>query len=195
MTRLLALTALTLTVLGVGVGRTAAEDLFPNTEWAAIASDRAASQVGDILTVIVYQSAEARNAAQNTSRTRRSFEGGLQSGSIDESATLSLDGAYAGQGEVRRSESFVTQISVTITEVLPNGDFAIAGEQQMHVNGERTTVRVRGRVRPADIHGANQILSTRIADAEISYDGRGFVSRNARPNWVHRLFSLLGIGG
>jgi flagellar L-ring protein FlgH len=189
------LAAMMLVLLAVNSNRALADDLFRNDEWAAVASDRTASEVGDIITVIVYQSAEARNAAQNTSRTRRSFEGGLQSGSIDEAATLSLDGAYAGQGEVRRSESFVTQISVTITEVLENGDLLIAGEQQMHVNGERTTVRVRGRVRPADIYGANQVLSTRIADAEISYDGQGFVSRNARPNWVHRLFSLLGIGG
>jgi flagellar L-ring protein FlgH len=184
-----------LALLAVCAGEALGEDLYHNNEWAAVASDRTASNVGDILTIIVYQSAEARNAAQNTSRTRRSFEGGLESGSIDESASLSLDGAYAGQGEVRRSESFVTQISVTVTEVLPNGDLRIAGEQQMHINGERTTVHVRGRVRPADIYGANQVLSSRIADAEISYDGRGFVSRNARPNWVHSLFSFLGLGG
>lgn len=187
--------SVTWTALLAATTGAAADDLFHDKEWAAVASDRSARHVGDILTIIVYQAAEARNAAQNTSRTRRAFEGALQSGSIDESASLSLDGSYAGQGEVRRSESFVTQISVTITEVLPNGDLLIAGDQEMRINGERTTVRVRGRVRPMDIMGANQVLSTRIADAEISYDGRGFVSRNARPNWLHRLFSLLGLGG
>jgi flagellar L-ring protein precursor FlgH len=65
----------------------------------------------------------------------------------------------------------------------------------MNVNGEETTIRVRGRVRPADISRGNQVLSTRIADAQIDYDGRGFVSRNARPGLVHRLFSLLGLAG
>jgi flagellar L-ring protein FlgH len=172
-----------------------ADDLLRDHSFANLASDRSAHTIGDILTVIVYQNAEARNAAQNTSRTRRSFEGGIQSGSIDESAALSLDGAYAGQGEVRRSESFITQISVLIEEVLPNGDFVVAGAQEMNVNGERTMVRVRGRVRPADISGDNQVLSTRIADAEISYDGEGFVSRNARPNFIHRVLSVLGLGG
>jgi flagellar L-ring protein precursor FlgH len=172
-----------------------ADDLFGNPSFAAMATDRSASAVGDIITVIVYQSAEARNAAQNTSRTRRSFEGGLQSGSIDETAQLSLDGGYTGQGEVRRSETFITQISVTIEEVLPNGDFAIAGAQEMNVNGERTMVRIRGRVRPQDITGGNQILSTRIADAQISYNGRGFVSRNAKPNLLHQIFRFLGLGG
>ncbi len=176
-------------------GAASADDLYQGSQWAAVATDQSAREVGDILTVVVYQSAEARNAAQNSSRTRRGFEGGIEGGSVDESATLQLDGSYSGQGEVRRSESFITQISVSITEVLPNGDFVIAGDQQMYINGERTTVRIRGRVRPQDIMGANEVFSTRIADAEISYDGRGFVSRNARPNWVHRLFSLLGLGG
>lgn len=172
-----------------------AENLYQGGAWAAVAGDRSARSVGDILTVVVYQSAEARNAAENNARTRRSFEGAVQSGSIDEGASLSLDGAYAGRGEVRRSESFVTQISVRIEEILPNGDFRIAGEQRMRINGERTLVQVRGRVRAADITGANQVLSSRIADAEISYDGQGFVSRNARPNLIHRIFSLLGLGG
>ncbi len=172
-----------------------ADDLYPGPGFANLATDQSAHGVGDILTVIVYQNAEARNSAQNTSRTRRSFEGGLESGSIDESAGLSLDGAYAGQGEVRRSETFITQISVTIQGVLPNGDFLVAGAQTMNVNGERTTVNVAGRIRPTDISADNRVLSTRIADAQISYDGEGFVSRNARPSFIHRILTMLGLGG
>lgn len=182
-------------VLSLGfAGAVQADDLF-NPSWAAAAGDRRAMHVGDVLTVLVYQSAEARNAAANSSRTRRSFEGGLSAGSIDESAQLALDGTYAGQGEVRRSESFVTEISVHVEEILANGDLRIAGEQRMSVNGEETIVSVRGRVRPADITGDNRVLSSRIADAEISYDGEGFVSRNARPGLLHRIFSFLGLGG
>jgi flagellar L-ring protein precursor FlgH len=173
----------------------AAEDLFTDPHWAGVAQDRSAARVGDIVTVVVFQNAEARNAAQNTSRTRRTFDGSISGGNIDESGELSLEGAYSGQGEVRRSESFITRISVTIEEVLENGDYRIAGEQTMHINGERTVVRLRGRVRPSDITNENQVLSTRVAEAEISYDGRGFVSRNAKPGIVHRILSLLGLGG
>jgi flagellar L-ring protein precursor FlgH len=172
-----------------------AEDLYNGSPFAAIATDQRAHAPGDVLTVIVYQSAEARNAAQNSSRQGRTFDGALSAGSTEESAALSLDSAYAGRGEVRRSESLITQVSVTVREVLANGDLLVEGEQQLALNGERTTVRIRGRVRPADINGDNQVLSFNIADAQISYDGRGFVSRNARPNWLHRLFSLLGLGG
>jgi flagellar L-ring protein precursor FlgH len=171
------------------------ENLFSDPQWASLASDRRAARVGDILTVVVYQTAEARNAAQNDGAKDRSFQGSITGGTIEETADLSLDGQYSGRGETRRSESFVTQISVRVESVLENGDYGVAGEQVMNVNGEETTIRVRGRVRPADISRGNQVLSTRIADAQIDYDGRGFVSRNARPGLVHRLFSLLGLAG
>ncbi|MEQ1809116.1 MAG: flagellar basal body L-ring protein FlgH [Terricaulis sp.] len=171
------------------------EDLYAGSSFADIAADRRAEHVGDILTVVVYQNAEARNRAQNVSRQGRSFDGSINAGDLNESAELSLEGSYRGEGEVRRSESFITQISVSIEEVLPNGDFIIGGEQSMRINGEHTMVAIRGRVRPADIASGNRVLSTQIADAEIRYDGQGFVSRNARPNLIHRLFSLLGLGG
>jgi flagellar L-ring protein FlgH len=171
-----------------------AEDLF-NDAFAALAADQRASQVGDVVTIVVYQSAEARNAAQNASSTRRSFEAEVSGGDLAESGALSLNGGYSGQGEVRRSESFLTQISARVEAVAANGDLVVAGEQSMRMNGETTIVRVRGLVRPSDIEHGNRVLSSRLADAEISYEGRGFVSRNAEPNLIHRLLSLLGLGG
>ncbi len=86
------------------------------------------------------------------------------------------------------------QLSVTVREVLANGDYLIEGEQRLDVNGERTLIRVRGRIRTADIRGDNSVLSGRIADAQINYDGKGYVSRSARPGLVNRIFSLLGLG-
>lgn len=173
----------------------AADDLFHAQPWANVASDQKASRVGDIITVVVYQNAEARNGAQNTARRVSSIDGAVRGGSTNEIGELSLNGAYSGHGEVSRSESFITQMSVAIESILPNGDFAIAGQQRMHINGEDTFIRVRGRVRPIDITSDNRVLSTRIAEAQINYDGRGFVSRNARPGLIHRLFNLLGLSG
>jgi flagellar L-ring protein precursor FlgH len=182
-------------LIAIFAGFAHADDLYGQGAFAAMAADQRAGRVGDVLTIVVYQSAEARNAALNNASSRREFSGAISAGELDEDATLSLDGGYRGQGEVRRSESFVTQISVTVSEVMANGDLKVAGEQSMHINGETTLVRVRGRIRPDDIMHGNQVLSSRIADAQISYDGSGFVSRNARPNFIHRLFSLLGLGG
>ncbi len=175
-----------------------ADDLYRGSGWAALSGDRKASEPGDILTVIIFQAAEATNSAQNSSRKKTDVGGKfgttLGSGSIDESASLEFGGGFTGRGEVRRSEKLVTQITLTVREVLPNGDLLVEGEQWMRINGETSRIGVRGRVRPADISADNAVLSSRIGDAKISYDGRGFVSRSAKPGLVNRIFSFLGLG-
>ena len=171
----------------------AAQNLYTEGNWSAMAADRRASQVGDTITVVIQQSAEASNTTQNSSRKSNELNGGLSAGSINESGQIALGGGYTGRGEVRRSERMVAQLSVTIEEVLPNGDYRITGRQVMHVNGEDTTIIVRGRIRAADIRSDNTVLSSRIADAEINYDGKGFVSRSAKPGLITRLFRLLGL--
>ena len=172
-----------------------ADDLFHAQTWANVAADRRAAAVGDTITVVVWQNAESHNGAENTAHRASSIDGAVHGDATAHSGSLSLNGAYSGQGQVSRSESFTTQISVTVESILPSGDFIVAGQQQMHVNGEDTYIRIRGRVRPSDIDGDNRVLSTRIANAQIDYDGHGFVSRNTRPGLLHRLFGLLGLSG
>ncbi|HEX8223865.1 MAG TPA: flagellar basal body L-ring protein FlgH [Allosphingosinicella sp.] len=175
-----------------------AEDLYRGSSWASMSGDRKASEPGDVLTVVIFQAAEATNSAQNSSRKKTDVGGSLGttigSGSINETASLEFGGGYTGRGEVRRSERLVTQISLTVKEVLPNGDLIVQGEQWMRINGETSRIGVQGRVRPADINADNAVLSTRIADARISYDGRGFVTRSAKPGIINRIFSFLGLG-
>lgn len=187
--------ALFVVFLAFAVGGGATAQTHRSDRWANVASDLKAADVGDILTVVVYQSAEARNAADSGARRQRGIDGKIRGGTHEQSGEIDLNSNFSGHGETRRSESFVTQISVSVETVLPNGDLAIAGEQLMNVNGEKTTIRIRGRVRPIDISGDNQVLSTRIADAQINYHGEGFVSRNVKSGVIGWLFSTLGLGG
>ncbi len=175
-----------------------ADDLYRGSSWASMSGDRKASEPGDILTVVIFQAAEATNSAQNSSRKKTDVGGSLNttlgSGSVNENLSLEFGGGYTGRGEVRRSERLVSQISMTVREVLPNGDLVVQGEQWVRINGETSLIGVRGRVRPADINADNAVLSSRIADARISYDGRGFVTRSAKPGIINRIFSFLGLG-
>lgn len=171
-----------------------ADDLYRPGGWAALTADQRAGKIGDALTIVVYQAAESSNSTQTSTRKSTDIAAALSAGSVNEGARANLGGGYSGRGDARRTERFVTQLSVMVTDVLPNGDLLVTGRQRMHVNGERTEVSVRGRVRVVDIAADNRILSTRIADAEIDYGGRGFVSRGARPGIVNRLFGLLGLG-
>jgi flagellar L-ring protein precursor FlgH len=85
------------------------------------------------------------------------------------------------------------QLSASVTEVMPNGDLVIAGWQALNISGERINIRVSGRVRAEDINADNAILSSRLADAKIEYDGKGFASRSAKPGIIQRIFNLFGL--
>ena len=171
-----------------------AEDLYRNSNWPAMSADQKASSVGDLITVAIFQAAESSNLQQNSSRKKTEAGGSIDGFGAEESVGIEFGGGYSGRGEVRRADRLVATLTVTVREVLPNGDFVIGGEQWLRVNGERTRVGVQGRIRRADISGQNSVLSSRIADAMIDYDGRGFVSRSAKPSIVNRIFSFLGLG-
>jgi flagellar basal body L-ring protein FlgH len=171
-----------------------ADDLYRRDNWAAMASDRRASAVGDILTVIVLENSTAANSAQIGTRRGSRLSGDISVGTaLNESGGLGLSGQYDGTGQMTRSGRMVAQISVRVDQVYPNGDLGISGAQALNISGERTNIRIRGRVRPTDIAGNNTVPSVRIAEAMIDYDGTGFVSRSARPGLVQRVFRFLGL--
>lgn len=171
-----------------------ADDLYRRGGWGALATDQRAGQLGDTLTIVVYQATDASNTAQSSTRKSTEIAASLDVAAVDEGARASLGGGFTGRGEARRSERLTTRLSATVTAVLPNGDLVVTGRQRMVINGERTEVGVRGRVRVADIGADNTVLSARIADAEIDYGGRGFVSHSAKPGFINRVFSFLGLG-
>jgi flagellar L-ring protein FlgH len=168
--------------------------LYQHDNWAAMASDRRAAAVGDILTVIVLENNNASNIVQTGTNRQTQLGGNISAGnSLNESASLGIRGQFDGAGQTSRAGRMVAQISVRVEQVYPNGDLGIAGASALNIGNERTNIRIRGRVRPADITGTNTVLSGRIAEAQIDYEGRGFASRSARPGIFQRIFSFLGL--
>jgi len=179
---------------GLGAGGSTADDLYNKGEFAALASDRQARSVGDILTVLIFESATASNTSQNGTDRSTRVAGQIQGGqTFNETGQLSVNGEFDARGQTARSGRIVAQISVSVVEVLPNGDLKVSGEQMLNINGERTRLKLRGRVRRADIGASNVVTSTRLADVFIDYDGSGFVSRSAKPGIVNRIFNWLGL--
>jgi flagellar L-ring protein precursor FlgH len=170
-----------------------ADDLFKPGVTQSLSSDRRATQPGDTISIVVLQAAESSTSLQSGTRRSTALSGQITAGKLNESGQLGLGNSFSGSGEVRRTERFVTQMSATITFVLPNGDLRIEGAQHMLINGESTTVEVRGRIRPTDIDSDNRVASNRIADAQINYNGKGFVSRSGKPGPIQRIFSFLGL--
>lgn len=172
-----------------------ADDLYRGQSFAAMASDRVAAAVGDSLTIVVIQAAEARNSAAASSSAGYNLDASLDAGSTSEGLSLNFDRSGDRRGEVRRSQSFTTQLAVTVLEVKANGDLVVAGEQRMLVNGQATTLRVSGRVRPSDIQSDNRVPSNRVVDAKIEFDSVDRINARQRRsvlawlgNWFRGIF-------
>jgi len=154
--------------------------------------DQRASRVGDILTVNIDidDSAKTSNTSAS-SRTSGASAGVPHLLGLESSLGKILPGGYdpanavetsskstnAGSGAVTRSEKISLTIAAVVSAVLPNGNMVIQGVQEVRTNNEVRQLTVAGIVRPEDISSSNTIRHTQIAEARISYGGRGDISR------------------
>jgi flagellar L-ring protein precursor FlgH len=181
-----------------------------NSLWAAdrksFFKDQRASNIGDILTVMVNieDSAELEN---RTERTRESAENfglngllGLENrltDVLDEGTTgpglvdFGGDSETTGEGLIERDETIELKVAAMITEVLPNGNFVVHGRQEVRVNYEVRELQIMGVIRPEDIRTDNTISYEKIAEARIAYGGRGQISDLQQPRYGNQVFDIL----
>jgi flagellar L-ring protein precursor FlgH len=158
----------------------------------AFFNDQRASKIGDILTVqidIDDSASTKNNSASNRASTTQagvsnflgleSSLGKILPGGFDPANALGTNSTFtnAGGGSVSRSEKISLTIAAVVSQVMPNGNMIIQGTQEVRTNAELRQLTVAGIVRPEDISSANTIKHTQIAEARISYGGRGDISR------------------
>lgn len=167
---------------------------------ADAARDVRASQVDDILTVVVAEQASAvSTGATKTSRvssTKNSITAlaGVTkaAGALANLAGLSGDTELNGQGTTSRTTSLNTILTARVICVLPNGGLVVEASKDIQVNSEYQTITVRGVVRPADIDVTNSVQSNRLGQLEVRINGKGVVGDAIkRPFFLYRL--LLGL--
>jgi flagellar L-ring protein precursor FlgH len=181
------------TVVVMDASQAAAEDLFQPNSFSAMATDRHAARVGDSLTVVINETSTATNSNKTNSAKSNSLLGQLNIGSKSHAIQMAASNGFDGSAETSHAGKMLAQLSVIVDQVLPNGDLRVSGYQALNINGERTRIRLSGRVRSADISNNNSVLSTSLADAIIDYDGKGFVANGARPGIISRIFNWLGL--
>lgn len=170
-----------------------AESLW-NDRKGSLFSDFRAHKKGDILTVLVMESATStQSATTDTSRTS-SNDIGPGGGFLFRNIPGVKYGATSsskGDGSTNRTSNLVTKLAVTVTEVLDNGNLVIQGERDLQTNEETQHLVLTGSVRPVDIDPSNTVPSTMIADAKIKLTGQGPVGARQKEGIFSRILRLL----
>ena len=179
-----------------------AEVQAPNSLWRSGArsffNDQRASKIGDILTVNIEisDSAQVNNttARSRTSSTDTSADALLGaetliqkalpgSPSLSPGVSFGSNSASNGTGSVNRQEKVNLTVAAVITDRLPNGNLVIGGSQEVRINNELRELLVSGVIRPEDVAADNTIAHTKIAEARISYGGRGQITDVQQPRY------------
>jgi len=167
--------------------------LYSDAEFQALTADKRRFQVGEVLTVMVYENASATSSADTGTNRDSNVGVGVDLPSWKRSAGATVSSDYNGTGRTQRAGRLLAQITVLVREVLPNGDLMVGGEQLLEINGEKQTIRAEGRVRPRDVTENNVVLSNRLAEARLAFVGDGVLGDMQRPRWWQKLLSLFGI--
>jgi flagellar L-ring protein FlgH len=155
--------------------------------------DQRPRNTGDILTIVISENINAtKSSGANTKRgTSASFSGtaGFLPGFFNH-ANLNTTGAnqFDATGGANASNTFTGVITVTVTNVLPNGNLVVSGEKQMLINQGNEYVRFSGVVNPNTVAGDNSVLSTDVADAKIEYSAKGVIDEAETMGWLQRFF-------
>lgn len=162
--------------------------------------DPRAMKIGDVVTVkiAIKDKASLDNTSERKRDNKNEFNlntgydlnlpllNGKRQGTID-SAIQSKNGTK-GEGAITRSESIELLVAAVVTGVLPNGNLVISGTQEVRVNYEVRVLTVEGLVRPRDISTENMVSYEKIAEARISYGGRGRITEIQQPPWGQQLW-------
>lgn len=170
--------------------------MFDEQTYRSLVAEDKAAHVGDVLTVIVQEAASASSTADQSSQRSFNLSANAKGGSADASphsvaAGIATDGD--GIGRTQRSGKLLAQLSVRVTSVDPNGSLAVSGQQSLKINGEEQLITLSGIVRPRDITEGNTVLSSRIGNAHIRFEGKGFVTNQSKPGWLVRILAWLGL--
>lgn len=178
-----------------GAGYATAESLYQEDSFRPLTADNKAFRVGDALTVQVFENSSASSTANTGTRRSNDISASLSHGAgrVVGQLGAGVAGQFDGGGRTDRANKLLATLTVTVQEVLANRELRVAGEQLLTVNDELQKVNLEGRVRPQDITDGNVVLSTRLADAHITYIGEGDLSDRARRSLWRRVADWLGL--
>ena len=171
----------------------------------AFFKDQRAAQVGDIVTILVNiadaadlknQSTEGRTGSQTMGMPNMfGLEGALphilSQASAASLVSTNSNGTATGTGQIQRNETVTLRLAGEVTQVLPNGNLVVMARQEVRVNSELRELQLSGVIRPQDIASDNTVADERLAEARISYGGRGQLTDVQTPRYGEQVLDAL----
>lgn len=172
--------------------------IFQQGRAVRLFEDSKAFRVGDLLSVSLAESTNAtKSAATNTTKDDEATIGagillGLTptfNGDSLLSNSLTSERAFTGSGDTAQSNSLQGEITVMVSEILPNGNLVVRGEKIIGLNQGSEFIRLTGIVRPQDVSSNNLVVSGKLANARIYYGGGGVIAEANTKGWLSRFFN------
>lgn len=170
--------------------------IFQTVNYQPLFEDRRARNVGDVITIVLNEKLQAtKQSGSNVDRSgSTSLSVPVMVGNLPfkflqgTSATASSGSKFSGKGDSASSNAFTGTITVTVIEVLGNGNLLVSGEKQIGINQGSEFIRFSGVVNPTTVVNNNTVSSTQVADARIEYRGTGYLDEAQTMGWLSRLF-------
>ncbi|RYZ98903.1 MAG: flagellar basal body L-ring protein FlgH [Moraxellaceae bacterium] len=173
--------------------------LYQDSYGLSLFGDRKAHFVGDIITITLSESTVSKKSANVSVKKDSSqvFNGGAGTllgtnptlGNLSLDTNIAQNRKFGGNSGADQSNSLQGNITVTVAEVMPNGNLIVRGEKWITLNSGDEFIRISGIVRPDDVAPDNTILSTRLANAKISYSGTGSLAESQNMGWLSKFFN------
>jgi len=171
--------------------------IYQNNYDMRLFEDRIARRVGDIITILFDERIQAKKSADinvnkdtdilvKVPKLYGANPSMIMGGALENQIVTKRN--LLGNGQAKQSNSLTGSISVSVVEVLPNGNLRVRGEKRVSLNQGNEYIRVSGLVRITDITASNKIFSSQLADATIMYTGDGLIADANRPGWLSRTF-------
>ena len=156
-------------------------------------ADHRATGIGDIVTIVISETTTTSATRSSANEKSGSVSLGTGIGIFDflQAASASGSDKFSAKGSASSSNRVAGNVTVTVVDVTPNGNFILEGTQSIWQNKNEHKIVFRGTCRPEDISSSNTILSTRVADATVRFDGKGPLNAKQRQGILTQTFNIL----
>jgi len=169
--------------------------IYQASAYRPLFEDAKPRYVGDILTVQINEKLDASQTANSNTEKKSDFDvkvpaiSGVLGSKINGAAgSVNLSNTFDGKGATTSSNLFTGTITVTVIDVLANGNLQVVGEKRIGIRQNSEVLKFSGVVNPAQIQPGNLISSTQVADARLDYRGGGYIEEAQIKGWLSRFF-------